>query len=131
MACNSAKLTLAVCALSHTPLPDCFVITLEFCFLSVLNVTGLSDKEPVIYHGHTLTTKIAFRDVIHTINVRANFEGGGEGRGRGWGVLTLRSSTVWFSVSSVTYNNFYLPPELRLHLVCLPHRDLHREPLLS
>ena len=30
---------------------------------------SLSEKEAVIYHGYTLTTKIAFRDVIHAINV--------------------------------------------------------------
>lgn len=26
-----------------------------------------SDGEPVVYHGHTLTSKILFRDVIETI----------------------------------------------------------------
>ncbi len=46
-----------------------FIIVVVVVFISVWNVTGLSDKEPVIYHGHTLTTKVAFRDVIHTINV--------------------------------------------------------------
>ena len=40
-----------------------------FFFFLVLNVNGLTEREPVIYHGHTLTTKIAFRDVIHAINV--------------------------------------------------------------
>lgn len=36
---------------------------------TAFNVTGLTNKEPVIYHGYTLTTKIPFREVIHTINV--------------------------------------------------------------
>ena len=41
------------------------------CYLlcSVRIEKGLSEKEAVIYHGYTLTTKIAFRDVIHAINV--------------------------------------------------------------
>lgn len=37
--------------------------------ISVRIEKGLSEKEAVIYHGYTLTTKIAFRDVIHAINV--------------------------------------------------------------
>ena len=34
-----------------------------------LNVIKLPEREPIIYHGFTLTTKLPFRDVIHTIRV--------------------------------------------------------------
>ncbi len=36
---------------------------------AAFNVTGLDSKEPVIYHGYTLTSKIPFREVIHTLRV--------------------------------------------------------------
>ncbi len=41
-------------------------------FIPAFNVTGLDRKEPVIYHGYTLTSKLPFREVIHTIKVRTD-----------------------------------------------------------
>ena len=38
-------------------------------FFSALNVTNLDEREPIIYHGYTLTSKLPFREVIHTIKV--------------------------------------------------------------
>ena len=34
-----------------------------------MNVNDLKEREPIIYHGFTLTTKIPFREVVHTIKV--------------------------------------------------------------
>ena len=34
-----------------------------------LKVTNLEEREPIIYHGYTLTSKLPFREVIHTIKV--------------------------------------------------------------
>ena len=38
-------------------------------FLAALNVINLEEREPIIYHGYTLTSKLPFREVIHTIKV--------------------------------------------------------------
>ena len=39
------------------------------CISIALNITNLDEKEPIVYHGYTLTTKLPFREVVHAIKV--------------------------------------------------------------
>lgn len=48
---------------------ECVTWTLYLIFPTALNVSNLDLREPIIYHGFTLTTKLPFREVIHTIKV--------------------------------------------------------------
>ena len=46
-------------------------VTHGYCIPIAFNVTNLEEREPIIYHGYTLTTKLPFREVIHTIKVQS------------------------------------------------------------
>lgn len=41
------------------------------CFLWSVDCWDGPDDLPIIYHGHTLTSKIKFLDVLHTIKEHA------------------------------------------------------------
>ena len=64
-------MAVSLCHVGHVSRNECCLV----CSVRIEN--SLSEKEAVIYHGYTLTTKIAFRDVIHAINVRfsGNYRG--------------------------------------------------------
>ena len=47
----------------------CVLFSICFVVFAALNVTSLEEREPIIYHGYTLTSKLPFREVIHTIKV--------------------------------------------------------------
>ena len=49
--------------------PISIVYLLTVCISTALNITNLGDKEPIVYHGYTLTTKLPFREVVHAIKV--------------------------------------------------------------
>ena len=40
----------------------------NYCKFFLVDCWNGDDDEPVIYHGHTLTSKISFKDVIEAIN---------------------------------------------------------------
>ena len=54
----------------HLFLSSMGLVTVNFDFVLVDCWNG-DDDEPVIYHGHTLTSKILFKDVIEAINEHA------------------------------------------------------------
>ena len=55
--------------------------------------SGLTEKEPAIYHGYTLTTKIPFRDVVHAINVSRE-RGVARARARDWNRAAVKPLDV-------------------------------------
>ena len=44
-------------------------ICASLLLLTALNINELDEREPIIYHGFTLTSKLRFREVMHTIKV--------------------------------------------------------------
>ncbi len=61
---NVRPLILSLVNLFNNSSPDLFVVSFSY---TVDCWDGPDKNEPIIYHGHTLTSKIAFRDVIQTV----------------------------------------------------------------
>lgn len=49
----------------------CFLVVMCVCLYFTVDCWDGPDGMPVIYHGHTLTTKIKFSDVLYTIKEHA------------------------------------------------------------
>lgn len=54
-----------------TPIDQDTTTTTTTIWISIVDCWDGDDNEPIIYHGHTLTSKILFKDVIEAIKEHA------------------------------------------------------------